>query len=246
MRPDERRGNPSKQVADNIHGVVHTSAMVRPHRIPFRPVVAACAAGVALTLASWAQAQAPGAGKPLTASAEAVAACERAARQSLPAPAAQAGDVVFSGAPSVQPSLSSESQVVLIGGGRWRGAGGTRSFTYSCNVDPRAPESVGLVLRDSTPTATQAPATIEPDLSRLSPASCESSAVRMLKERWPGVSKISFDSATRSLRQHSATSAELHGSGRALPTPDAPATFFEFDCSIDPRDGRVVRTSVSG
>ena len=220
--------------------------MVRPSRLSFRPFVAACVGGAALTIATSAPAQAPVAGKPIAASAEAVAACERAARQSLSAPASQVGDLVFNGAPTAQPSLSSESQIVLLGGGRWRSPGGVRSFTYSCNVDPRAPESVGLVLRDSTPAATHVPTPLEPDLSRLSPASCESSAVRVLKERWPGVSKISFDGATRSFRQHSASSAELHGSGRALPTPDAPPTFFEFDCSIDPRDGRVVRTNVSG
>lgn len=222
--------------------------MVRPSRISFLPFVAACAGGASLTLATaaLAQAQAPAAGKTVAASAEAVAACERAARQSLSAPASQTGEVAFNGAPTAQPSLSSESQVVLQGGGRWRSPGGMRTFTYSCNVDPRAPESVGLVLRDSTPAATLAPVLLEPDLSKLSPASCESSAVRVLKERWPGVSKISFDGATRSFRQHSASSAELHGSGRALPTPDAPPTFFEFDCAIDPRDGRVVRTSVSG
>ena len=219
--------------------------MIRPHRISFRPFVAACIGGAALATAIPAHAQA-GAGKPIAASAEAVAACERAARQSLGAPASQPTDVVFNGTTTAQASLSSESQVVLLGGGRWRASGGMRTFTYRCNVDPRAPESVGLVLRDSTPAATQPPAPLEPDLSKLSPASCESSAVRMLKERWPGVSKISFDSATRSLRQHSASSAELHGSGRALPTPDAPPTFFEFDCTVDPRDGRVVRTSVSG
>jgi hypothetical protein len=220
--------------------------MVRFFRTSVRPLAAACIGAAAIASATGAQAQAPGGGKAIAVGAEAVAACERAARQALPAPAAQAGDVVFNGTPTAQPSLSSESQVVLVGAGRWRGPGGARSFTYSCNVDPRAPESVGLVLRDSTPAATQPPAPLEPDLSKLSPASCESSAVRVLKERWPGVSKISFDGATRSFRQQSATSAELHGSGRALPTPSAPPTFFEFDCSIDPRDGRVVRTSVSG
>lgn len=222
--------------------------MARPSRSSFRPFVAACIGGATLAIAPCSHAQAPGGGKPAALAAEAVAACERAARQALPAPASQVGDVVFNASPSAQASLSNESQIVLVGGGRWRGPGGARTFTYSCNVDPRAPESVGLVLRDSTPAASPAaaPAPLEPDLSRLSPASCESSAVRALQERWPGVSKITFDGATRSFRQHSASSAELHGSGRALPAPGANPTFFEFDCSIDPRDGRVVRTSVSG
>ena len=42
-----------------------------------------------------------------------------------------------------------------------------------------------------------------------------------------------------------ATLAELHGRGRALPSPSAPPTFFGFDCELDPRDGRVLRTNLS-
>jgi hypothetical protein len=109
---------------------------------------------------------------------------------------------------------------------------------------------IGLVLRDAISVAArpEAPARppAEPDLSFLSPAACESSAVLALKQRWPRVSQISFDPETRSFSQDSDRSAALHGRGRALPAPDAPATLFGFDCEIDPRDGRVLATRVSG
>jgi len=137
---------------------------------------------------------------------------------------------------------------VLRGAGRSRGAGGVRSFEYGCNVDLHTSEAVGLVLRDTIVIAAKrepqrAPA--EPDLSHLSPAACESSAVQALKQRWPRVSQITFDAETRSFAQESAEQAALHGRGRAQPAPDVPATLFGFDCVIDPRDGRVLSTRVS-
>jgi hypothetical protein len=189
-----------------------------------------------------------GASKADGAGASAAESCERAARQTLAAQAAHPVDVTFDAAPAEQPSLSNDNQVVLRGTGRWRAGTGPRSFSYSCNVDLHTFEA-GLVLRDSTPAAADAAAMrapAEPDLSALSPAACESSAAEALKQRWPRVSQISFDIATRSFQQPSVSRAELHGRGRAQPAPGAPSTFFGFDCEIDPRDGRVLRTSVSG
>lgn len=182
-------------------------------------------------------------------SAEALAACERAAQQSLASKGGPAAELKFNGVPTLQPDRSNDGQVVLRGGGTWRAAAGMRRFEYSCNVDPRTPEAVGLVLRDTTPAAAQArPAqsVLEPDLRQLSPGACEASVAAALKKRWPSVSEIKFDSGTRSLVQSSSSKAELHGQGRALPLQGSPYTLFGFDCEIDPRDGRVLSTRVSG
>jgi len=179
----------------------------------------------------------------------AVEACERSARQAVPASARQPVDVTFNAAPTVQPGPAIDGQIVLRGAGRWRSPGGMRSFVYNCNVDARSSEAVALVLRDTTPVAAKAPPSpppAEPDLSELSPAACESSAVAALKARWPRVSQITFDTRTRVFKQPSASSALLHGSGQALPTVDAATRLFGFDCEIDPRDGRVLRISISG
>jgi hypothetical protein len=217
-------------------------------RMPLSPRLAFSIAIISLiALSLSAHAQVP-TGKSDTAAAAAAEACERAARQTLNAKALQPVEVTFNAAPTVRPDLSSDSQIVLRGVGRWWGASGVRSFNYSCSVDLRTSEAVGLVMRDSTPVAAEAApahAPAEPDLSELSLAACESSAVEALKQRWPRVSQITFDSATRSFRQQSIIRAELHGSGRAMPAPRSPSTFFGFDCEIDPRDGRVLRTSVS-
>ena len=125
-----------------------------------------------------------------------------------------------------------------------------RTFTYTCNVDVRSAEAVGLVLRDTTPAAAVKAAAprppAEPDLSELSPAACESRAVAALKARWPRVSQISFDARTRVFQQPSAESALLHGSGQAVPGGDSATRLFGFDCEIDPRDGRVLKISISG
>ena len=185
-----------------------------------------------------------------TASPAAVEACERSARQAVPSSGRLPVEVTFSPAPTVQPGPTIDGQIVLRGAGRWRAPTGMRSFTYTCNVDVRSAEAVAVVLRDTTPAAVaKAPPPrppAEPDLSELSPAACESSAVAALKARWPRVSQISFDPRTRVFKQPSAESALLHGGGQALPSVDAAARLFGFDCEIDPRDGRVLGISISG
>ena len=179
---------------------------------------------------------------------EAVAACEQAARRSLSPKTARAAEVTFKTAPALRPGLSNERQIVLSGEGRWRSAEGLRNVTYTCNVDRRTFEATGLVIRDTAPGGSK-PARVrkpaEPDLSQLSLASCESSAVQALQRRWPSVSDIRFDSDTRSFRQESVDHAALRGRGRALPVKDAPDTFFGFVCEIDPKDGWVLKTRVT-
>lgn len=210
------------------------------------PLVVALIASGSLPLPALAQT----AGKTESSMVAGLAACERAARQTFGAQAPRDLEVSLNPAPAVQPSLAGDSQTVLHGSGRWRGNGAVHTFSYTCNVDRGTLDALGFVMRDSTPAPAEvaAPprAAIEPDLSGLSPAACESSAVVALQQRWPRVSKITFDSATRSLRQQSANRAEFHGSGLALPAPGSPTTVFEFDCAIDPHDGRVLQTSLSG
>jgi hypothetical protein len=186
--------------------------------------------------------------KPAEVGAEGLARCERAVRQALVPATKTAAEIRFSKAPSALQTLSYDDQIVLHGEGQWRDASTVRNFTYRCNLDPHSAEAVGVVIRQ---TATQAPAEpqpiAEPDLSHLSPSACESSAAVALKQRWPRVSKISFDTATRSLTQQSASRAELHGQGRAQPTPDSQVlVHFGFDCALDPRNGRVLGMRLIG
>lgn len=180
-------------------------------------------------------------------SAATVAACERSAREALGA--ARAAEASFATGLAPDATLSSDTQVALRGSGRVGRGDAARLFSYTCNVDRPTGSVVGVALREA-PTAAataarSAPAPAEPDLSRLSPEACESIVVLALKRRWPRVSQISFDSATRRLSQDSAVRADLHGSGRARPAPDGRDTVFGYDCTLDPRDGRVTNMKLS-
>ena len=214
-------------------------------RMMFRTTLAAALSGLALAAPLLANAQAASAP-------EATAACQTAVRQALAGKAAGAVEVVFDAEPALQPGLSNDRQRVLRGAGRSRGAQGTRGFTYSCSLDAQTSESVGLVLREAPPPAAAPPpsapvrARVDPDLSHVSPLDCESGAAEALKQRWPRVAQVSFDSDTRSYLQESASKAELRGQGRALPAPGSPHTLFRFDCQLDPRDGRVLGVRISG
>lgn len=184
--------------------------------------------------------------EPVIASTEAVAACERAARQALQPRSTDRAELSFDGAPAAQANLANGDQAVLRGTGRWRSANGTRNFTYSCNVNLLTAEATGVVVQDSAPASAPVRRSTEPELGNLSPAACESRAAVALKQRWPRVSQISFESATRRLLQDASGRPELRGQGRALPAPDSPFSHFGFECVFDPRDGRVLSTRISG
>ena len=182
------------------------------------------------------------------ASADPLARCERAVRQALMPQAGPAAELRLSPAPSRPPSDG--GPMLLEGEGQWRDAGSLRKFRYSCNIAPQDDEAVGVVIRQVAPpqTAQTPPKPIEePDLSHLSPSACESGAAMALQQRWPRVSQITFDAETRSLTQQSASRAELHGQGRARPAPESQVlVHFGYDCSLDPRDGRVIGMRLSG
>lgn len=220
--------------------------MRTPTPYSFPGVVAAVASGlVAICVAAPTRAATS-----VSADDEASGACEQTARRTLTAQPNRASDASFTVRTAVQPRLSTERQIVLHGEGRWRDAGGMRNVRFTCNVDRRTLETVGFVMRDSEPVVVKVPPLrkppAEPDLSNLSIASCESSAALALKRRWPRVSQISFEPETRNFQQSSLETAVLHGEGRALPAQGKPFTFFGFDCHIDPQDGRVLRTQVTG
>jgi hypothetical protein len=179
---------------------------------------------------------------------DALARCERAVRQALMPHAGPTAELRLSATPPR--STSDASPTLLQGEGQWRDGSVLRKFRFSCNIDAQDSEAVGVVIRQtSPPLAAQAePKPIQdPDLSHLSPSACESGAALALQQRWPRVSQINFDPATRSLTQQSASRAELHGQGRARPAPESQVlVHFGFDCTVDPRDGRVIGMRLSG
>jgi hypothetical protein len=172
---------------------------------------------------------------------EAAAACERAAQETLRDTRGAAAPAAFSTPPTVLPGAADAVEITLRGAGRLRTANGTQSFSYSCTYDTRTATVTGVVLRDAgAPGRTPPPSSVEPDLSHLSPVACESAAASALKQRWPNVTELSFTADTRQLSQDSGGIAHLRGQGRARPSMRDPATYFNYECQIDARNGRVL------
>jgi hypothetical protein len=171
-------------------------------------------------------------------------ACEQAVRATLRSTRGAAGEVVFNAPPAALPGAAEGSDVLLRGAGRARNGGNTRTFTYSCTYDTRANSVAGVVLRDAAPAGERAAApqpvrSVEPDLSAVSPAACESAAATALKRRWPNVGRIAFNAGTRSLVQDSAGTAKLEGQGTAQPQlGNELSAHFTYQCALDARTGR--------
>lgn len=201
-------------------------------RAKFHWVLAAASLAV---VAPWARAAAAPAGV--------ATACERAVRSTLLTDrgVAASTSASFDAPPTSLPGATEAVETAWRGSGQWRNANQVRTFRYSCTFDAASREVAGVVVRDGSDAAAALPARpVEPDLSQLSPAACESAAARALKQRWPGVAQIAFDAGTRRLAQTVGGPAELQGQGRALPSVRDATKHFSYDCSLDPRSGRVL------
>ena len=172
-------------------------------------------------------------------------ACERATQQTLRDTRGATAMASFTAPPSVLPGPADAVELTLRGAGQVRTASGTQSFSYSCTYDTGAGAVAGVVVRDAgSPAQAAAARGVEPDLSHVSPAACESAAASALKRRWPNVATISFSAVTRQLSQDASGHASLRGQGMALPSVHDPATHFSYDCAIDPRSGRVTKVLI--
>ena len=153
----------------------------------------------------------------------------------------------FSVAPSVVPGPADATEITLRGAGQVRTGAGTRPFSFSCSYDTASASVSGVVVRDAVsapPRTTAASRAVEPDLSHLSPAACESAAAAALKRRWPGVTQINFNADTRQLSQDADGIASLRGQGLATPTVRDPDVHFSYDCAVDARNGRVMKVAI--
>lgn len=179
----------------------------------------------------------------------AVAACERAALDTLRDTRGTAAPSSFTSAPTLAPGAADSAELTLRGSGQTRTASGVRPFSYSCTFDTATKAVTGLVLRDAAsvgPGPVPAAArSIEPDLSQIFPTACESAAASSLKRRWPGVANIQFNADTRRLSQQEGGNASLRGQGTAAPSLREPITHFAYDCTVDPRNGRIVGVRIA-
>jgi hypothetical protein len=175
-------------------------------------------------------------------------ACERSVAETVRGTRGALADVSLDPAAARPPA----AEGVLRGSGRYRVAGGAwQAFGFTCGVDLKTNTVSGVVLREGATTTPRAAGrsasavarVIEPDLSMISPEACESSAATALKQRWPALAQLSFDTQSRRLEPGTADDESLLiGRGSVVPAPGEPATFFGYRCTIDARSGRVSST----
>jgi peptide-methionine (S)-S-oxide reductase len=191
-------------------------------------------------------ADAPASAPAVTQRGLAQAACERAVQSTLRDTRGGTATPAFNAAPVMVPGAADAAEITLRGAGQVRTAVGARPFSYSCNFEIASSTVTGVVVRDAAVAAAAAVVAkpVEPDLSALSPAACESAAAASLKRRWPSVSRISFNADTRQLSQDSGGMASLRGQGSAAPSLRDVERHFSYDCAIDARNGRVMKVSV--
>lgn len=188
-------------------------------------------------------------------SAEAVAACEKAARETLRQTRGAMADATFIGAPTLQPGSRSGDEAALRGQGRYRAGqgGGTapQAFSYSCTVNLKTASVAGVVLRDAAapspaPAASPPPrpGAGEPDLGHVAPEACDAAAANEVKRRWPQLGQLQFNVGARRLEAGAAGEVLLSGQGAAVPAPGQPLTHFSYRCTVDARNGRVLGAMV--
>ncbi len=184
---------------------------------------------------AWCQAQ------PQTESAKAVERCETAVAETVKrmrGPAAQ--ELQFSPAKrNLAPGQEDETSV--RGEGRYSSrSNGSYPFTYSCAYNAKAGTTSGVMFRETGSGLAKAEPAWQPDLSLLSPAACEGASAADLKQKFPRVTRIAFDSDSRQLAPAADDLTMLAGQGAVQRAPGMQAEPFTYRCEINARNGQIV------
>lgn len=151
-----------------------------------------------------------------------------------------AADVQFSTGARISQTPGSDEAAVK-GEGRYKLAGRVQRFSYGCSVNLATGATPGAVIQETGSSAAVADvAAFEPDLSKLSPADCESAIALNLKRRYPRVGQITLDGESRRLSPGVDQRIVLDGRGAMRPAPGMLAVPIAYRCEIDPRSGRVL------
>ncbi len=151
-----------------------------------------------------------------------------------------AAEVQFSGGARISNAPGGDEASVK-GEGRYKLAGRVQRFSYGCAVNLSTGATPGAVIQEEGGGAAAAGvAAFEPDLSKLSPADCESAIALNLKRRYPRVGLITLDSESRRLSPGVDQRIVLDGRGAMQPAPGMLAVPIAYRCEIDPRNGRVL------
>jgi hypothetical protein len=145
---------------------------------------------------------------------------------------------------SLLPAQDDETSV--RGEGRYSGRanGSTHAFTYSCAYNAKVGTTSGVMFRESADRAPDE-AAWQPDLTFVSPQACEAASAAELKEKYPRVARIAFDSDSRQLSPAADKTTSLAGLGAVQRAPGMQAVPFNYRCEFDTRNGRIVSVQTS-
>jgi len=152
----------------------------------------------------------------------------------------QAKEVQFVGAKrSLAPK--GEDEMGVKGEGRyWSASGGTVPFAYTCAFNAKTGGTSGVMFRETAGITGGAEPAWQPDLTHLSPDACEAATAAALKDKYPRVGRIAFDSDTRQLSPASNERTSLEGLGAVERAPGMHSIPFRYRCELETASGKVV------
>jgi len=136
-----------------------------------------------------------------------------------------------------------DEEIGVKGEGRYRKAGATVPFSYSCAFNARTGATSGVMFREAGAPGADAP--WQPDLGQVSPEACESAVAAVLKGKHPRVDRIVFGSETRRLEPAPNARIGLAGQGALQRAPGMHSAPFSYRCEFDPQSGKVLHAQAS-
>lgn len=129
----------------------------------------------------------------------------------------------------------------VTGEGRYQArTGSAMPFTYSCAFNPKTGTASGAVFRETGTRPSAAEQPWQPDLTHLSPEACEAAAAAALKDKYPGIGRVSIETDQRKLRPAPGARTSLEGRGGLQRAVGLNTTPFTYRCDIETDTGKIL------
>lgn len=158
----------------------------------------------------------------------------------------EAQEVEFFGAKR-QIAPTPEEDLGVKGEGRYRRPSGEPlPFSYSCAYNAKTGATSGVLFRETgSAELARGGKPWEPDLMNVSPDACESATAAVLKEKYPRVGRIAFDSETRKLQPAPNDHTLLEARGAVERAVGMNLVPFTYRCEFETKGGKIVRVETS-
>jgi hypothetical protein len=183
---------------------------------------------------------------PTTDSVKALHACEAAVSTDLRAVRASGVQKIEFSATQRTVLPSGNDVLAVKGAGKYWGSSAAAStpFTYRCGYNTQTEKTNGVVLSEKGKAPAPAAKAWQPDLSRLSPETCETAVAAELKEKHPRVGRIAFGSDSRELKPAANGNTLMEGKGGVQHAPGMSAVSFGYRCEFDATTGKLLHTKL--